>query len=234
MDIFSFLKFIPKAALFLFPLALGFLIFAFLNLFKRRKKETQSEPTASPLAVAEGLPAQPTGSKPARSHFPWLTILAIVFLLLSLPLAIILVKQHNEITMRAEEKKLTPTPNFPSKELTPTLMPQCQRIKIYDQDWKEISYQELSQLSLGQLVKIVVKSDREGEFDKGRIRINNLEWTGQNETFNQKPDSVNEFYLECEIGMINGKATLCGVEATLANEFRIEGEVHGAINNEWH
>lgn len=137
--------------------------------------------------------------------------------------------------MRAEEV-LSPTPTPPSlsEEPTPTpLISQCERIKVYDQDWVEISYENLSQLSPEQMIKITVREEEDGNFDKGRIRINNIGWGPEDETTNQKPESPGEFYIECEIGMVDGKATACGISVTLEDEFKIEGEVHDAITNEW-
>lgn len=142
----------------------------------------------------------------------------------------------DEVTPTPTPEELTPTPTAPPDEITPTPTPvasQCQRIKIYDQSWIEISYEALSQLLPGTTVRITVKGEESGTFDKGRIRINSMAWTSENETTNQKPDSPGEFYLECLIGETQGKATLCGTGATEDDQFKIEAEVHDVIQDEW-
>lgn len=361
MNVFEFLKFAPKIALVILPLALTLLVFAILSLFKKQKKGGQAVPDASsPLS-----PTPPPKTSPS-SRRSILMILTILFLLLSLPLALLLVNQKQEIRMKAEvpEETLLPETNHPScggldgsdfakpgdivsltaqpsgdnldsvefwliseanieqygsycptdqwapdvwtmidrdidgndgwsakwnstnypedryfisvnvnslygeekwwctgnpegpcnqdpqgkscpdcskwitlttsEEATPTSTPSGElRIKIYDQNWIEIAYENLSQLTPEQTIKISVQGKEAGNFDKGRIRINNSEWTLENETTDHKPDSPGEFYVECQVDKTEGRATLCGIEATLEDEFKIEGEVHDAVIGEW-
>lgn len=226
MDFLESLKFAPKVAVFLLPPALALLAFAFFRLLKKQKKE-EPEPIVFPLAE-EGAPPPPRKGRPQN----FLLILTTFLLLTSLPMAVFLVKQRQEIRMRAEEVVLHPTPT--PEELTPTPpIPQCKRIKIYDQEWVEIPYDRLSSLVPEQVIKITVCGEREGNFDKGRIRINRMEWTSENETTEQKPDSPGEFFIECEVGVTDEKATICGIGASPEDEFKIEGEVHDAITKEW-
>ena len=233
MDVFEFLKFAPKIALFILPLAIAFLSWVVFKFFKsQKKKEEQPRLAVSPLAPAESSTHSSSSSTPppASAHQrPLLLILTTLFFLLSLPLAILLVKQKQEkqdIRMKAAENQ-EPTPTIP------TLTPQCSRIKIYDQNWEEIAYENLSQLLPEQTIRISVRGEGEKDFDKGRIRINNIGWVPENETIDQKPDSPGEFYIECQVEIMGEKAIICGISADLENEFKIEGEVHDAVTNEW-
>lgn len=249
MDVFEFLKFVPWPVvffLFVVTAVLGTLIFSFL---KKRSKAGEEKPSGavSPLASQEQVPlpeTTPLSKKVVSENF--LLILTILLLISSVPLAIWLIKQRKEVgkTKTREDLSkisLSPAPTItpetkmtPSSNKLPSLSESvCKRIKIYDEAWVEIPYEELSQLSFGKTIRIAVKAGEEGKYDKGRIRINSMEWTPENETTSQKPDSPGEFYIECEVGTINEKATICGISATPKNEFKIEAEVHNTITNEW-
>ena len=223
MDVFEFLKFAPKIALFILPLAIVFLSWVVFKFFKsQKKKEEQPRLAVSPLAPAETStpPSSSSTPPPAPAHQgPLLLILTTLFLLLSLPLAILLVKQKQE----KQDIRMKAAP----------LTPQCSRIKIYDQNWDEIAYENLSQLLPEQTIRISVRGEGEKDFDKGRIRINNIGWMPENETIDQKPDSPGEFYIECQVEIMGEKAIICGISADLENEFKIEGEIHDAVTNEW-
>lgn len=242
MNVFEFLKFAPKAALFLLPLVLAILTFAIFSRFKKQKKEAVQSDVHSLTPTEDSF--LPSFAPPSPSRSSALLILTSLLLVLSLPLTLLLLKQQKEmkIKMRAEENTksapsptlLSEEPTFVSKESTSAfLTPQCERIRIYDEDWIKIPHHQLSSLPLEAMIRIAVREEKEGNFDKGRIRVNNIEWTSENETTDQKPDSPGEFYIECQVDKAGDKSTICGIIATLKDEFKIEGEVHDAVTNEW-
>jgi len=240
MNVFEFLKFAPKAALFLLPLVLAILTFAIFSRFKKQKKEAVQSDVHSLTPTEDSSLPSFAPSSPSRSSA--LLILTSLLLVLSLPLTLLLLKQQKEIRMKAEENTestpsptlLSEEPTFASKESTSAFSTsQCERIRIYNEDWIEIPHDQLSSLPLGAMIRIAVREEKKGNFDKGRIRVNNIEWTAENETADQKPDSPSEFYIECQVDRAGDKSTICGIIATLKDEFKIEGEVHDAITNEW-
>lgn len=229
MNILEFLKFLPKPAIFLLSITLIFLAFAIFSFLKSRAKKEGIQPESPSLTPAETL-SSPKKTIPENL----LLILTILLLLLSMPLAVLLVGQRQEISNRAKEQEERFQEPTPYKEQVSPPSPFCGRIKIYDEEWAEIPYESLSHLSFEEIIRIAVQSEKEGEYDKGRIRINSMEWKPENEIASQKPDSPGEFYLECKVEVADGRTTICGIGATPEDEFKIEAEVHDAIADEWH
>lgn len=236
MAIFEFLKFIPKPAIFFLLLTSVFFVFGIFSLFKRKLKLKQERPAAPPLTTTE------TPSSPKKNNLGnLLLILTIIFLLLSFPLALVLVEQRQEIGMKAKTseeqsiasttKEVIPTPTWVAN-VTPTS--RCNDIKAYKGDtwWTQIEKEELPNLTTGETIRIAVKGDP-NTFDKGRIRINSMEWTPENETTSQKPNSAGEFYIECEVGIAQEKATICGISANPDDSFKIEAELHDKKTGQW-
>lgn len=254
MNIFEIFKFLPKPAVFVLPVALAFFTFAFFSFFKKgtsKKKGVAKENVSLAAAFKEPPP-------PKKKNFEnLLLILTILLLLLSLPLALLLVSKKQEIRMKAEvSDEITPTPTeelsptpeelspsptpwsdeispTPSEGLSPTpSLSQCDNIKIYDEDWLEIERDELPNLKAGQTIRITVSGDP-AIFDKGRIRINTMTWSSENETSSTKPDSPGEFYIECQVEVVSKKATVCGISANLDDTFKIEAELHDKNADQW-
>ena len=234
MDVFSFLKFIPKPALLILPLATGFLAFVIFTILKKSKKTAEPKDGIQPTtALADASKETPPAKKSSFQNL--LLILTILLLVLSLPLAILLVKQKKDIRMKAAENEvenLAPT-SSPNEIITSSTQ-QCDNIQIYqgDENWLPIEQEGLSNLQVGEIIRIAVKGDLD-TFDKGRIRINSMEWTSENETTTQKPDSLGEFYIECEVGIAEEKATICGINANPDESFKFEAELHDKNNGQW-
>ncbi|MFA5827806.1 MAG: hypothetical protein WC841_00385 [Candidatus Shapirobacteria bacterium] len=112
----------------------------------------------------------------------------------------------------------TPVPtNTPTPTATPTTGPtyscNCTKIRLYDQDWSEIS---ASSVSAGQTIYISVQGWKDYpmyEFDKGRIRINKNSWSLSDQTSQLVPNHPDEFYITYKIPDSGGS-------------IKIEGEVH--------
>ena len=235
MDVFSFLKFIPKPALLILPIATGFLVFVIFTIFNRSKKTAAPKDKVQPATVlADAFKEAPPTKKNSSQNL--LLIITILFLVLSLPLAILLVKQKKEIRMKAAENEVeSPTPTSSPNEIATSSTHQCDNIQIYqgNENWPPIEQEELSNLQIGEIIRIAVKGDP-NTFDKGRIRINSMEWTSESETTTQKPDSPGEFYIECEVGITEEKATICGINASFSESFKIEAELHDKNNDQWY
>lgn len=236
MNIFQIFKFLPKTALFVFPIALAFFTFAVFSFFKKRKTGEKETPR-SDVSLADAFKETPPPKKKNLENL--LLILTILLLLLSLPLALLLVSQGKAIRMKAEvSDEITPTPTeelspTPPEELSPTLTPsQCDNIKVYDENWLEIEKDELPNLQVGQIIRLAVSGDPT-IFDKGRIRINTMTWSPENETSSTKPDREGEFYIECQVDVVSQKATICGISANLDDTFKIEAELHDKNADQW-
>lgn len=229
MSIFEFLKFLPKAALLFLPITLLFFGFAIFSLFKKgSQKEKKEEETEPMVSLRESFEPTPPPKKKRAENL--LLILTIILLILSLPLAMLLVEQKQEIRMKAEVgDEITPTP---TEAVTPIPPSQCDKIKIYYDNWEEVVLGELPKLQAGQTLRIAVKGDPD-TFDKGRIRINSMEWKPENETSEQNQYSPGEFYIECEVGTAGEKATICGISTTAEDVFKIEAELHDKKTGQW-
>jgi len=85
----------------------------------------------------------------------------------------------------------------------------CQRIKVYNSSWQEISQEQLNSLHSEDQVYFSVLGEPSSAIDKARFRINSGEWQ---ETTNRKEDA-GEFYISYIIpsGVTN---------------FKVEAEVH--------
>lgn len=268
MTIFEFFSFIPKPAIFIMPLVILFLGFAFFSLFKRKQEQAVKEEmpsTTSPLTSAQAAPSPPIKTpSPAKPFFQnLLLILSIVLLVFSLPLAFTLIRKKKAtpelqapkeqlsqaeispsptLSLLPEESEATsasfsePRMSALTEELPATFKPAppCQRIKIYDEQWQSILYANLSHLSLEQVIRIAVIGQEQEEYDKARIRINSMAWLPENETTKRKPDSPQEFYLECEAGMADGRTTLCGIAADDNDQFKIEAEIYNSATGQWY
>ncbi|OGM09531.1 hypothetical protein A2159_00050 [Candidatus Woesebacteria bacterium RBG_13_34_9] len=106
--------------------------------------------------------------------------------------------------------KLTTTEGPLSPTSPPSISAECLEVKAYDNSWNQISLQELSELTAGDVVRFAVSGNTSsGSFDKARFSVNN---TSIGETTIKKP-GTNEFYKEYTI-------------PSNTNSFSVKGEIH--------
>lgn len=98
-----------------------------------------------------------------------------------------------------------------------TVSARCSEIKVYDEEWIQLSSEELSQLSSGDIIRLSVIGETDsGSFDKARFTVNGIQ---RAEVKQQKPGTT-EFYDEYVIP-----------EETV--DFEVDAEVHHVELNQW-
>ncbi len=210
MDIFNLILSVNKIALIIFIIT-GFFVFYQLYLLK---KETSVKTKPKIPEFKEGtrlvnyskvIIKNPEKKSAKKVSVIPLIVALIVFIFLGTILLVNFLSLQKE---ESSEAKVAPTPiiNFITSA----------GIKIYNQEWIELTDEQLKELAPGQTIYVGIETVADEDIDKARIKINKKQWEEDDVTvrFNKEK---NVFYREYLI-------------ATDEAFLKIEGQLHSKVD----
>lgn len=208
MDILFILTSVNKIALIAFVITFFLIVFEIYQIAKQRKKKDKpvipdydSKKKYRPVITAR--PSMQKNEKKVNFVKPNNSLIVLLILVVFL-----LVSIYEARIFLTPKKKLPST----SQSLNQLQVSSSDGIRIYDENWQEITTRDFKRIVNGVTIFIGVETVKGGFIDKARIRINKSIWEKSDETnlFKAK-DRV--FYREYQV-------------ATNESQLRIEAQLH--------